>query len=75
MFPKMSVSAEHVYESDPLSDLRWETFIDGHLAASVFHGKPFLQALQITYGYSPVAVYINPECRTMQLILPEKQTS
>jgi hypothetical protein len=47
---------------------RWETFIDGHPAASVFHGKPFLQALQITYGYSPVAVYINPEFRTMQLI-------
>jgi Acetyltransferase (GNAT) domain len=56
MFRKMSVPAEHVYESDPLSDSRWETFIDGHPAASVFHGKPFLQALQITYGYSPVVL-------------------
>ena len=52
----MTLPAEQVYELDPLSDSRWEKFIDGHPAASVFHSRAFLRALQRTYGYHPMVL-------------------
>lgn len=43
-----------VYEIDPLSDIRWETFVNSHPKSSVFHSRPWLRALKATYGYTPV---------------------
>ncbi len=48
------MSGKHVYELDPLSDVRWETFVNGHPKSSVFHSRAWLRALQICYGYTPV---------------------
>lgn len=45
---------KQVYELDPLSDMRWETFVNSHPKSSVFHSRPWLEALQISYGYTPV---------------------
>ena len=45
---------KQIYELDPLSDVRWETFVNSHPKSSVFHSRPWLRALQITYGYTPV---------------------
>jgi CelD/BcsL family acetyltransferase involved in cellulose biosynthesis len=39
----------------PLSDTRWEEFLQKQSAASVFHSRPWLTALQNTYGYEPLA--------------------
>lgn len=50
------MSVTRVYEVDPLSDTRWEPFIDGHPKASVFHSKQWLRALQTSYGYNPVVL-------------------
>lgn len=46
--------AEQVYELDPLSDGRWETFVNGHPKSSVFHSRAWLRALKMCYGYTPV---------------------
>src|SRR5260221_14269859 len=44
-----------VYPLNPLSDSRWKDFIEKHPRASIFHTLGWLQALQLTYGYEPVA--------------------
>ena len=49
-----------VYEIDPLSDARWEAFVDAHPRSSVFHGTNWLKALQTAYGYDPLVVTTCP---------------
>jgi hypothetical protein len=44
-----------IYSLDPLQDSRWSEFVTRHPRASVFHTTGWLQALQRTYGYDPVA--------------------
>src|SRR5262245_50475073 len=44
-----------VYQIQPLQDPRWAEFIDKHPGSSVFHTVQWLQALQQTYGYEPIA--------------------
>ncbi len=62
--PAPSESAEacvaRVYEINPLSDPRWEVFINGHPRSSVFHTTKWLRALERTYGYDPVVVTTCP---------------
>jgi hypothetical protein len=41
---------------DPLSDPRWDRFLERHPEASVFHGRGWLRALRLTYGYGPFAL-------------------
>ena len=43
-----------VYQLDPLRDVRWAAFVEVQPMASVFHTIPWLQSLQLTYGYEPV---------------------
>ena len=45
-----------VYILDPLTDPRWPGLVERHSAASVFHSRGWLRALQMTYGYEPLAV-------------------
>jgi len=40
---------------DPLSDARWQRFVELHPRSSVFHSTPWLDALRRTYGYQPIA--------------------
>lgn len=49
-----------VYRFDPLHDSRWPVFLQQHPRASVFHTPGWLQALQLTYGYEPVAYTTSP---------------
>jgi len=44
-----------VHKLDPLTDSRWPEFLQRHSRASIFHTRGWLQALQRTYGYDPVA--------------------
>ena len=46
------VSAVHVL--DPLTDTRWDDFVERHPRASVFHSRGWLEALKRTYGYEPI---------------------
>ena len=39
----------------PLEDPRWDRFVASHPNSSAFHASPWLKALQLTYGYKPVA--------------------
>jgi lipid II:glycine glycyltransferase (peptidoglycan interpeptide bridge formation enzyme) len=43
-----------VYKLNPLQDPRWQSFVDRHPHASVFHTIDWLEALHRTYGYEPV---------------------
>jgi Acetyltransferase (GNAT) domain len=52
--PEPDLPGKQIYELDPLADVRWETFVNSHPKSSVFHSRPWLRALQITYGYTPV---------------------
>jgi Acetyltransferase (GNAT) domain len=54
--PKAHSSAMKAYEFDPLSDPRWEIFIERHPQASVFHSTSWLRTLQKAYGYEPLAI-------------------
>ena len=49
-----------IYQIDPVKDSRWTEFLDRHPKASVFHTVGWLQALQRTYGYEPVAFTTSP---------------
>ena len=53
---EVSPSATYVYEINPLTDHRWDTFISGHPRSSVFHSTNWLRALQRAYGYEPVVI-------------------
>lgn len=44
-----------LHEVDPILDERWMHFIERHPKASLFHTPEWLQALQRTYGFRPVA--------------------
>ena len=51
-----------VYELRPLADPRWDVLLECHPDASVFHSRPWLEALRRTYGYEPIAYTTsNPE--------------
>jgi len=43
------------YRVDPTKDARWTELVERHPRASVFHTVGWLQALQLNYGYEPVA--------------------
>jgi lipid II:glycine glycyltransferase (peptidoglycan interpeptide bridge formation enzyme) len=43
-----------VYSFDPLTDARWNRFIERDERSSVFHSPAWLQTLKRTYGYQPV---------------------
>jgi hypothetical protein len=49
-----------VYTIDPLRDPRWTELVIRHDAASVFHSRPWLEALWRTYGYKPVVYTTSP---------------
>jgi CelD/BcsL family acetyltransferase involved in cellulose biosynthesis len=49
-----------VYKLNPLQDPRWQSFIDRHPHASVFHTTYWLEALHRTYGYEPVVYTTTP---------------
>jgi len=53
---KNTIASHTVHVLDPLTDPRWPEFIERHPAASVFHSRGWLRALQMTYGYEPLAV-------------------
>jgi hypothetical protein len=44
-----------VYETQPLSDPRWDDLVERHPSASIFHSRAWLEALRRTYGYDPIA--------------------
>jgi hypothetical protein len=48
------------YQIDPITDARWAEFVERHPSSSVFHTVGWLQALQRTYGYVPVAFTTSP---------------
>jgi len=45
-----------VHEIKPLTDPRWADFVEKHPRSSVFHTKPWMEALQRTYGYELIAL-------------------
>ena len=49
-----------IHRLDPLRDPRWPEFVERHPRASVFHTPGWLEALQRTYGYAPVAYTTAP---------------
>src|SRR5206468_9094013 len=51
---RMASNEMGIYAFNPLTDSRWSEFIGRHPESSVFHSVPWLQALNLTYGYQPV---------------------
>lgn len=49
-----------VHTLDPLTDPRWPEFLQCQPGASIFHTRGWLRALQLTYGYEPVAFTTSP---------------
>lgn len=49
-----------VYRVRPLEDPRWDEFVLQSSTSSVFHTRAWLEALQRTYGYEPVAFTTAP---------------
>jgi hypothetical protein len=49
-----------VHRIDPVGDPRWSRFVESHPLGSVFHSRPWLQALQKTYGFEPIAFTTAP---------------
>lgn len=45
-----------VYQIDPVRDPRWARFVHANSRASVFHTPGWLESLQHTYGYEPLAL-------------------
>jgi hypothetical protein len=51
---------------DPLTDPRWSALVAHHPRASVFHTKAWLDALQRTYGYTPIAYTTSPPGESLE---------
>jgi hypothetical protein len=51
----MNLELMPVYCIDPIQDPRWEEFVQRHPDSSLFHSRAWLQSLNRTYGYKPVA--------------------
>ena len=49
-----------VYKIDPTKDIRWETFVQKHPNASIFHTPGWLEALRRTYDYEPIVFTTSP---------------
>lgn len=49
-----------ICQIDPLSDPRWDVFVERHPKASIFHTSGWLEALRRTYGYEPVVYTTSP---------------
>src|SRR5262245_54574468 len=49
------------HEIDPLRDPRWTAFVASHPFSSIFHTKEWLEALQRTYRYIPIAFTTSAE--------------
>ena len=64
-----------VYEVDPTLDERWDTFLDSHPQASIFHTRGWLQALRETYGYAPIAFTTSPPGQPLETGWPFCQIS
>src|SRR6185437_545166 len=56
---KLRATRECIHSFDPLSDRRWNAFLEQNPNASVFHSVPWLDALRRTYGYEVVAYTTN----------------
>jgi hypothetical protein len=52
---QVSGETEPVFTIDPLADDRWDALVHRNPRASVFHSRAWLRALNLTYGYEPVA--------------------
>ncbi len=50
-----------VHAIDPLTDPRWETFLERNPNSSIFHTRAWLEALRRTYGYTPVVYTTTPQ--------------
>ena len=48
------------YPINPLTDGRWQDFVDNHAESSIFHTPAWLDALARTYAYEPVAYTTSP---------------
>lgn len=57
--PPLSMG-EEVYQIDPLGDPRWPDFVARHPRSSLYHSQPWLESLNRTYGYRPVAYTTSP---------------
>jgi hypothetical protein len=55
-----SSESKVVRQIRPLEDPRWDEFVAQHPHASVFHSRPWLQALFRTYGYNSLAFTTSP---------------
>ena len=51
---------------DPITDPRWHRFIERHPASSIFHTPPWLESLQKTYNYKPIAFTTSAEGEELQ---------
>ena len=49
-----------IYQIDPITDERWDEFLETHPESSIFHTRGWLKALRQTYGYDPVAFTTSP---------------
>ena len=58
--PELQTRAMQVFKIDPLSDARWNEFIEHHPHASVFHSPEWLRALHSCYGYVPTVFTFTP---------------
>lgn len=50
----------NVYETDPLTDVRWAEFLMREPRASIFHSPAWLKALHLAYGYEPIVFTTTP---------------
>ena len=57
---KNTDSPMRFYQFDPMTDERWVELVARHPGASVFHSVGWLKALQLTYGYEPMAFTTSP---------------
>ena len=55
-----------VYSFDPLTDARWDKFVETHPKAGVFHSRGWLEALHRTYGYQPIAFTTSNPGKSLQ---------
>lgn len=66
----MPESESRIIEIDSRSDPRWNTFVEGHPAGSIYHHSTWLESLEREYRREPLTLACEDDAGRLQGILP-----
>lgn len=64
--PEQGSAPQLLYRIEPLKDPRWDSLLERHPHASIFHSSAWVEALHRTYGYDSLVYTTSPPGEELQ---------